>query len=69
MHPPLFITEFVLDINSITFSPNLDMFQDKIGTIIDEFQRTVLEVKNLVPDQYFDAFTRSVMFLDFTNIF
>jgi dynein heavy chain len=58
--PPLFTTEFILTIENLTFRPNEDIFQDRITYIIECFQGTVLEVKNLVPDSYFDAFTKLV---------
>ena len=42
----------------LLFSPGLDDFQDGLGEVIKKFQDAVLSVQNLVPDQYFDAFTQ-----------
>ncbi|XP_022090689.1 dynein heavy chain 6, axonemal-like isoform X2 [Acanthaster planci] len=58
---PLFLTEFVLEPNQILFSPDLDEYQDGIAEVITEFQNCVLGVVNLVPDNYFDAFTRPII--------
>ena len=55
---PLFLTEFVLEPIQILFAPELDEYQDGIAEVISEFQNCVLGVINLVPDNYFDAFTR-----------
>ena len=62
--PPLYITEFVLEPNQLLFSPDLDDFQDGLAEVIKRFQDAVLSVMNLVPDAYFDAFTR----LDFSYL-
>lgn len=35
--------------------------QDVMAEIVLQFQATVLSVTNLVPDRYFDAFTRPVI--------
>ncbi|XP_005111328.3 dynein heavy chain 6, axonemal, partial [Aplysia californica] len=59
--PPLFITEFVLEPNQLLFSPDLDDFQDGLAEVIKRFQDAVLSVQNLVPDAYFDAFTRPII--------
>jgi hypothetical protein len=56
--PPLYISEFVLDIDSLTFRPDLDQFREIISEIMQHFKETLLQVENLVPDKYFDAFTR-----------
>ena len=56
--PPLYISEFVLEVESLTFKPDLDQFRETIGEIMQQFKKTLLEVDNLVPDKYFDAFTR-----------
>lgn len=42
------------------FAPSNENFNDGIGEIIGSFQDTALSVSNLVPDGYFDAFTRYV---------
>ena len=57
---PLYLTEFVLETINILFSPNVDDYQDGIAETIKRFQDCVLGVENLVPDTYFDAFTRFV---------
>ena len=56
--PPLYITEFVLDVHTLTFNPDLDHFREIVSEIINKFKETLLKVDNLVPDKYFDAFTR-----------
>lgn len=56
--PPLYITEFVLEPNQLLFKPDEDEFQDGIAEVMKRFQECVLSVMNLVPDTYFDAFTR-----------
>lgn len=56
--PPLYISEFVLEPNQLLFSPDMEEFQEGIAEVIKRFQDAVLSVQNLVPDTYFDAFTR-----------
>uniref|UniRef100_A0A674K9E7 Uncharacterized protein n=1 Tax=Terrapene triunguis TaxID=2587831 RepID=A0A674K9E7_9SAUR len=58
---PMFLTELILEIHALLFAPSLDDFQEGIADIINQFQATVLSVANLVPDQYFDAFTRPII--------
>ena len=58
MTNPLFQVELLLEIRSLYFSPNVDNFIQGLSEIIGCFQDTVLSVVNLVPDCYFDAFTR-----------
>ncbi|XP_038058161.1 dynein heavy chain 6, axonemal-like isoform X2 [Patiria miniata] len=58
---PLFLTEFILEPIQILFAPDLDEYQDGIAEVITEFQNCVLGVINLVPDNYFDAFTRPII--------
>lgn len=48
----------ILEPNQLTFSPDEELFQDGLAEVIRGFQDTVLRVQNLVPDTYFDAFTR-----------
>lgn len=57
----LFRTELLLETQALFFSPNMQDFQSGISEVITSFQDTVLSVENLVPDIYFDAFTRSVV--------
>ncbi|ESO94694.1 hypothetical protein LOTGIDRAFT_144909 [Lottia gigantea] len=59
--PPLFITEFVLEPTQLLFAPDLDDFQEGLQEVIKRFQDAVLSVQNLVPDAYFDAFTRPII--------
>ncbi|KAJ8313399.1 hypothetical protein KUTeg_009027 [Tegillarca granosa] len=59
--PPLFISEFVLEPNQLMFQPDCDDFQQGIEEVIKKFQDCVLSVQNLVPDTYFDAFTRPLI--------
>ena len=56
--PPLYISEFVLEPNQLLFQPDEEEFQEGVGEVIKRFQDCVLSVMNLVPDTYFDAFTR-----------
>ena len=57
---PLFITELLVEPRSLFFRPDLTDFQDGLGEVIGHFQEAVLSVHNLVPDIYFQAFTRFV---------
>ncbi|XP_060586003.1 dynein axonemal heavy chain 6-like [Ruditapes philippinarum] len=59
--PPLYISEFVLEPNQLLFSPDIEEFQEGIAEVIKRFQDAVLSVQNLVPDTYFDAFTRPII--------
>ena len=67
--PPLYITELVLDPAQLLFKPDEDRFQEGLLTVIKRFEETVLQVENLVPDNYFDAFTRCVLSVFFTKCF
>ncbi|XP_044515237.1 dynein axonemal heavy chain 6 [Gracilinanus agilis] len=58
---PMFVTELMLEINNLYFDPSLNHFQEGIADAIHRFQYTVLSVVNLVPDSYFDAFTRPMI--------
>ncbi|XP_063150960.1 dynein axonemal heavy chain 6 [Candoia aspera] len=58
---PMFLVELILEIHALLFEPTMDEFQDTMAEIVSQFQATVLSVANLVPDQYFDAFTRPVI--------
>ncbi|VCW69734.1 unnamed protein product [Gulo gulo] len=55
---PMFLTELILTVQSLLFEPSLEDFLDGISGAVNHFQNTVLSVPNLVPDTYFDAFTR-----------
>ncbi|PVD36438.1 hypothetical protein C0Q70_03422 [Pomacea canaliculata] len=59
--PPLFLVEFVLEPNQLMFAPDIDEFQDSVAEVVKRFQDAVLGVLNLVPDTYFDAFTRPII--------
>ncbi|XP_061490002.1 dynein axonemal heavy chain 6 isoform X2 [Rhineura floridana] len=58
---PMFLAELILEIHALLFEPSVDEFQDGMTDIVTQFQATVLSVANLVPDRYFDAFTRPVI--------
>ncbi|KAI4873222.1 hypothetical protein NFI96_025127 [Prochilodus magdalenae] len=58
---PMFITELMLDTHALSFQPSIDSFQDSIAEIISSFQKTVLSLKPLVPDSYFDTFTQPII--------
>uniref|UniRef100_A0A4W4GUB5 Uncharacterized protein n=1 Tax=Electrophorus electricus TaxID=8005 RepID=A0A4W4GUB5_ELEEL len=53
---PMFITELMLDTQSLPFRPSIDDFQ-----VISRFQRTVLSLEPLLPDSCFDAFTQPII--------
>ncbi|XP_066430422.1 dynein axonemal heavy chain 6 isoform X1 [Eleutherodactylus coqui] len=55
---PMFLSEIILDTQSLWFEPSMDDFQDSIAEVVNQFQGTVLSSANLVPDPYFDAFTQ-----------
>ncbi|XP_036606051.1 dynein heavy chain 6, axonemal [Trichosurus vulpecula] len=58
---PMFVTELMLEIMSLYFDPSLENFQEGISDTIQSFELTVLSVPNLVPDPYFDSFTRPII--------
>ncbi|XP_069834127.1 dynein axonemal heavy chain 6 [Dendropsophus ebraccatus] len=55
---PMFLSEIILDTQSLWFEPSIDDFQGSIAEVVNQFQETVLSLANLVPDPYFDAFTQ-----------
>ena len=63
--PSLYKVEFVLTPETLSFNPDLDQFRDSIGEIMQQFKETLLQVENLVPDKYFDAFTRWDLNIEF----
>ncbi|KAK3733193.1 hypothetical protein QZH41_008554, partial [Actinostola sp. cb2023] len=58
---PLFTTELLMEPQALLFEPGLDDFDEGLGEVIKKFQDAVLSVMNLVPDPYFDAFTRPII--------
>ncbi|KAA0194622.1 Dynein heavy chain 6 axonemal [Fasciolopsis buskii] len=58
---PLFVLEFILDPDRLYMVPDEPLFRDGILEVINKFQEQVFNIKNLVPDPYFDAFTRPVI--------
>jgi dynein heavy chain len=58
---PLFVTSLYLENGSFTYKPSLDEFNETVKSVIQGFENTVLSVANLVPDPYFDAFTRPMI--------
>ena len=56
--PPLFITELLMELSGLYFTPNNNHYLLGITEIINRIQDTTLSVKNLVTDVYFDDFTR-----------
>ncbi|XP_015279206.1 PREDICTED: dynein heavy chain 6, axonemal [Gekko japonicus] len=58
---PMFLAELILEIHALLFEPTVEDFQDVMAEIVTQFQVTLLSVTNLVPDQYFDAFTRPLI--------
>ncbi|XP_077994098.1 dynein axonemal heavy chain 6-like [Glandiceps talaboti] len=59
--PPLYLTELLLEPSQLLFAPDVDDYQDGLQEVIKRFQDCVLSVANLVPDTYFDAFTRPII--------
>jgi len=55
--------ELLLEPRPLHFSPSLEDYRHGLSEVIGSFQDTVLSVCNLVPDSYFDAFTRLEFFL------
>jgi len=59
--PALFITELHLENSQFGFHPTIEDFTEDVSTVIRQFEETVLSVANLVPDPFFDAFTRPMI--------
>ena len=53
--PLLYISEFILEPNQLLCSLDIEEFQEDIAEVIKD---AVLSVQNLVPDTYFDGFTK-----------
>ncbi|XP_078146083.1 dynein axonemal heavy chain 6 [Centroberyx gerrardi] len=58
---PMFISELMLDTNTLTYQPSEDNFQETVAEIMGRFQKTVLSVDKLVPDPCFDSFTQPMI--------
>ncbi|EDO31800.1 predicted protein [Nematostella vectensis] len=58
---PLFTTELLMEPQALLFYPGLEDFDEGLGEVTKRFQDAVLSVSNLVPDSYFDAFTRPII--------
>ncbi|KAM4809142.1 dynein axonemal heavy chain 6 [Rhinophrynus dorsalis] len=58
---PMFLSEIILDTHSLWFEPSLDDFQENVAEVVNQFQETVLSLANLVPDTYFNAFTKPII--------
>ena len=59
--PALFITELHLENCQFEYRPTLAEFTADTSKVIAQFEETVLSVANLVPDPFFDAFTRPMI--------
>ena len=46
---------------AVQYKPTLDEFNEDVSSVIQRFEDTVLSVANLVPDPFFDAFTRPMI--------
>ena len=57
-HKCLFITHLLLDIDGLSYSPNIMAFQEVLADTINRFQDCTLALPNLIPDGFFHAFTR-----------
>ena len=60
---PLYISEFLLELEQLRFSPNLEDFHGGLHEVVNQFQAAVISVKNFTPDSYFDAFTRFISYM------
>ncbi|KAL3319655.1 Dynein heavy chain 6, axonemal [Cichlidogyrus casuarinus] len=58
---PLFLLEFVAEGLNIQPQPNETLFQEAMLEICNHFKDAITKLKNLVPDTYFDAFTRPII--------
>ncbi|XP_047126546.1 dynein axonemal heavy chain 6 isoform X3 [Hydra vulgaris] len=58
---PHFKIELLINTESLFFNPSAEDFSLQIMQITDSFKDTALSVKNLLPDSFFDAFTRPVI--------
>ncbi|VDL92757.1 unnamed protein product [Schistocephalus solidus] len=56
--PPLFLIELILQNCTLVSIPDQGQFANGIAELVAHFQETMLSTSNLVPDPYFDAFTR-----------
>ena len=56
--PPLFVTELLMEINGLYFTPNANHYLMGTEEIIRRIQDSTLSVKNLVTDDYFHSFTK-----------
>ena len=57
---PLFVTELLMEVTGLYFTPNCTHYLVGVEEIIRRIQDSTLSVKNLVTDEYFHAFTRWV---------
>ncbi|XP_052828987.1 dynein axonemal heavy chain 6-like [Octopus bimaculoides] len=64
---PLFRTDLLLKIDRIAFQPDVKGFRDLMNQIFIRYQQTALSVPNLLPDDYFNAFTRPIAYHSITE--
>ncbi|CAI9733108.1 dynein heavy chain 6, axonemal-like isoform X2 [Octopus vulgaris] len=64
---PLFRTDLLLKIDRIAFQPDVKGFRDLTNQIFIRYQQTALSVPNLLPDDYFNAFTRPIAYHSITE--
>ena len=60
---PLFVVEFDLGVDDLSFMPNVDMFWSQLSDVINNVKNAALKTKNLLSDIYFDVFTRYFILL------
>uniref|UniRef100_A0A4W3JW30 Dynein axonemal heavy chain 6 n=1 Tax=Callorhinchus milii TaxID=7868 RepID=A0A4W3JW30_CALMI len=58
---PIFVTELILNPQSLLFHPSLDDFEYGITEAVQQLQDVVLSVANLVSDGHFNPYTRPVI--------
>ena len=54
----LFVTQLELETEALTFQPSLEEFQSVLADTLERFQDCTLALPNLMPDDFFNAFTR-----------
>ncbi|XP_030595591.1 dynein heavy chain 6, axonemal-like isoform X2 [Archocentrus centrarchus] len=55
---PVFMSELMLDTNSLTYKPSEENFQDAVADFIERFKNMVMSVKALSTDPVFDSVIR-----------
>ncbi|XP_023141924.2 dynein axonemal heavy chain 6 isoform X2 [Amphiprion ocellaris] len=61
---PVFMSELMLDTNSLTYKPSEEDFQETVAEIIRRFESIVMSVQTLTADPAFDSVTKSELIED-----